>query len=64
MVGCDHVDRAVSQGLPKLFAIFALADGRGTLVFGGAVGDFFGCERQIMRARLRGHGKAFGLCLA
>ncbi len=64
VVGCNHVDRAIAQRLPQLFAILALADGRSALEFGGAVGDFFGSERQVMRASLGGNGKAFGFCLA
>ena len=58
---------AVAQALPQRFAVAATADRRGAFEQGGAVGDFFGGEVEIVRAGLDGDGQAFsarGLQLA
>jgi hypothetical protein len=51
---------AVAQALPEGFAVGAGADGRGALEGGGAVGDVFGGEVEVVRAAFRGDGQAFG----
>ena len=60
MVGDDEVDGAVAEGLPEGFAVGAAADGRRALEEGGAVGDVFGGEVEVVGAGFDGDGKAFG----
>ena len=62
MVRRDEVDCAIAEAGPKLFAIFARADGRRAFEFGRGVGDFLGREGQIVRAGLDAEREARGLC--
>src|SRR5437764_13325035 len=47
MIRDDEVDSAFAQSLPKLFAIFPLADGRTALEFSRAIGNVFRGKMQI-----------------
>src|SRR5258708_3491040 len=57
----DQVDQTVAQALPQRFAIGRAADRRSALEERGAVGDFFRCTVQIMRARLDRDRQALAL---
>ena len=60
MVGCDEVDRSIAEGLPQLFAVFAVANWRGALEERRAFGNCFGGEVQIVRTGFNRYGQTFG----
>ena len=51
MVGRDEIQHASLESLPQRFAMVRLANRRRALELGGAVGNLFGGERQVVRAR-------------
>ena len=57
MIRHNEVDRAVAQRLPKLFAIFPLANWRTAFELSGAVRNVLRGEMQIVRASFDGNQK-------
>ena len=62
MVGDDHVDDAIAEGLPEGLLVGVVADGWGALEEGCSVRDVFGGEVEVMGAGFDGDGEAFGAC--
>src|SRR5882672_9406259 len=61
MIRNDHVDSATAESAPELFAVFTLANRRAAFEFRGAVGNFLGGKRQIMRTSFRADVETRGL---
>ncbi len=58
MVGGHEVEGAVLQGFPEQFVVGPFADRWCAFVFGGAVGDVFRAEDEVVRAGLGGDAEA------